>query len=309
MPLPGTRQTAPARSLPGSRTSEGLEHMGDDGKRRKASPIRFVCGCENGHLQGHRLAAHRPPELSRPRRNRNRRSMPRTDVAGKMRVRALDRAIPGSSVTAAHLWSLEELFSLAASVHVPASGPGSAIRIRRLAMHLRGFAYSLEVRPTPYFPQVARVVSMPQTVDELARRIEAFLVGVAGVHVDRRYPCSASVHPALRASLEPYSDEAVLTRLKSMSSGSTQIDAAEDPRIAEFQLLASGAPLIGANNPGSHLHAETLDRKDWDPDQDPAARGISPSSPSIGCARLPACMASRGSSRPRWRPTSLRMSA
>ena len=28
-----------------------LEHKGDDGKRRKASPIRFVCGCENGHLQ------------------------------------------------------------------------------------------------------------------------------------------------------------------------------------------------------------------------------------------------------------------
>jgi hypothetical protein len=27
------------------------EHKGDDGKRRKASPIRFVCGCENGHLQ------------------------------------------------------------------------------------------------------------------------------------------------------------------------------------------------------------------------------------------------------------------
>jgi hypothetical protein len=53
-----------------------------------------------------------------------------------------------------------------------------------------------------------------------------------------------------------------------------QIDAAEDPRIAEFQLLASGAPLIGANHPGAHLHAETLDRKDWDPDQDPAARGI-----------------------------------
>ena len=28
-----------------------MEHVGDDGKRRKASPIRFVCGCENGHLQ------------------------------------------------------------------------------------------------------------------------------------------------------------------------------------------------------------------------------------------------------------------
>jgi hypothetical protein len=81
-------------------------------------------------------------------------------------------------------------------------------------------------------------------------------------------------NPALRATLETYSDEAVLARLGSMSSGGAQIDAAEDPRIAEFQLLASGALLIGANNPGSLLHAETLDRKNWDPDQDPAARGI-----------------------------------
>ncbi len=27
------------------------DHKGEDGKRRNASPIRFVCGCENGHLQ------------------------------------------------------------------------------------------------------------------------------------------------------------------------------------------------------------------------------------------------------------------
>ena len=27
------------------------EHKGDDGKRRRASPIRFVCGCTKGHLQ------------------------------------------------------------------------------------------------------------------------------------------------------------------------------------------------------------------------------------------------------------------
>ena len=39
-------------------------------------------------------------------------------------------------------------------------------------------------------------------------------------------------------------------------------------------MLASGAPLIGANHPGAHLHAETLDRTIWDPDRDPAARGI-----------------------------------
>jgi hypothetical protein len=64
-------------------------------------------------------------------------------------------------------------------------------------------------------------------------------------------------NPALRASLDPYPDEAVLARLQSMSRGGVEIDVAEDPRIAEFQLLASGAPLIGANHPGAHLHAET----------------------------------------------------
>jgi hypothetical protein len=32
--------------------------------------------------------------------------------------------------------------------------------------------------------------------------------------------------------------------------------------------------LIGANQPGAHLHAETLDRSVWDSDRDPAAKGV-----------------------------------
>src|SRR5277367_1928166 len=32
-------------------TSKRLEWLGLDNKKRKASPIRFVCGCEIGHLQ------------------------------------------------------------------------------------------------------------------------------------------------------------------------------------------------------------------------------------------------------------------
>jgi hypothetical protein len=81
-------------------------------------------------------------------------------------------------------------------------------------------------------------------------------------------------NPALRTSLDGYSDDAIFTRLQSLSGGGTQTDTAEDPRIAEFQLLSSGAPLIGANHAGAHLHAETLDRTVWDSDGDPAARGI-----------------------------------
>lgn len=59
-----------------------------------------------------------------------------------------------------------------------------------------------------------------------------------------------------------------------MHNAGTQVDAAEDPRIAEFQLLASGDALIGSDSPDANLHAETLDRALWDPDEDAVATGI-----------------------------------
>ena len=49
---------------------------------------------------------------------------------------------------------------------------------------------------------------------------------------------------------------------------------AEDPREAEFELLASGAKLIGVDSSDSRLHAETLDRSAWDPTNDPMLAGI-----------------------------------
>jgi hypothetical protein len=35
-------------------------------------------------------------------------------------------------------------------------------------------------------------------------------------------------------------------------------ETAEDPKLAEFKLLASGKSLIGENSASAHLHAETL---------------------------------------------------
>ena len=165
----------------------------------------------------------------------------------KMRARARIRAISASPATAAHRCRWRSCFSPAVSALAPASVRGSATAIQRHAMHPTGLRLLTRSATNTYFPQVARVLSLPQTVDELARRIETFwsvlerCTSLDDVRAARRF------NPALRASLEEYSDEVVFNRLQSMHGGGAQVDAAEDPRIAEFQLLASGAPLIGAD--------------------------------------------------------------
>jgi hypothetical protein len=91
---------------------------------------------------------------------------------------------------------------------------------------------------------------------------------------------SANVSPSLRPALAKKPAVRAARAARSCGANSwvhgagAQVDAAEDPRIAEFQLLASGDPLIGSSDAGAHLHAETLDPKLWDPGADPVARGI-----------------------------------
>jgi hypothetical protein len=43
-----------------------------------------------------------------------------------------------------------------------------------------------------------------------------------------------------------------------------RIDASRSPKVAEFDLLASGRPKIGGNRTATKLYAETLPRFAWD---------------------------------------------
>jgi hypothetical protein len=250
-----------------------LEHRGDDGKRRKASPIRFVCGCENEHLQDidWRRIVHQ-----------NFRGQGAAGTAGPCREQMwLEDAGTSADPRDTRIvcdcgasLSLEELFQPGRLGACLGERPWIGDRDTNTCDAPDGLRLLTRSATNTYFPQVARVVSLPQTVDELARRIEAFWSVLEGCTSLDDIRGARRFNPALRASLDAYSDESILTRLQSMSGGGSQIDAPEDPRIAEFQLLASGAPLIGANHAAAHLHAETLDRAVWDPDGDPAARGI-----------------------------------
>jgi hypothetical protein len=207
--------------------------VGDDGKRRKASPIRFVCGCENGHLQDidWRRVVHQ-----------NFRGEGGTENAGPCREQmwledAGTSADPRDTRIACDCGaslSLEELFQPRRLGACPGERPWIGDKDPKTCDAPQGLRLLTRSATNTYFPQVARVVSLPQTVDELARRIEAFWSVLEGCSSLEEIQAARRFNPALRASLEPYSDEAVLTRLKSMSGGGTQIDVAEDPKIAEF---------------------------------------------------------------------------
>ena len=138
----------------------------------------------------------------------------------------------------------------------------------------RGLRLLTRSATNTYFPQVATVISLPQGIDELTRRIEAFwsvlqeCKTLEEVHSARRF------NPPLRANLDGYSDDEVLGRIQALSTNAAQASDAEDPRVAEFELFASGRGVIGENSPSARLHAETLDRTRWDPTDDRLLKGI-----------------------------------
>jgi len=125
-----------------------------------------------------------------------------------------------------------------------------------------------------YFPQLVSVISLPQAMDTLWRRVEEHwsvltkCESPADVGQARKYNAGAD------ASLEGYSNEDVFARIEGIAAKAGKTDAATDPRFAEFELFACGRRLIGENSAQAHLHAETLDRPTWDPAGAPLLKGI-----------------------------------
>jgi hypothetical protein len=245
------------------------DHVGPDGKKRRASPIRFVCGCENGHLQDidWRWVVHQNARGET------------TDAAEKAGVCRKPMWLEDSGTSAdprdtrivcecgASL-SLEELFQpgrlggcsgerpwIAPNDHDPNACDKMLRLLTRSATNT-------------YFPQIARLISLPQTVDALARNLEAVWTDISECKSVEDVKQAKKFNSVVRANLQGYSDEEILARIHSIASGAARTDEAEDPKIAEYQLLASGQTLIGVNSPDAHLHAETLPRAIWDPDGD-----------------------------------------
>jgi hypothetical protein len=239
------------------------EHVADDGKKRRASPIRFVCGCTSGHLQdiAWRRILHRDGAACREQ-------MWLLDSGTSADPR--DTRIVcdcGQSLT------LEDLFQPGRLGPCRGERPWIGDRDPVSCTAPRGLSLLTRSATNTYFPQVATVISLPRAEDELSRRIEEHWTTLAKA-TDPAWIGIIRNVPAIGAALEGYSDEEVFSRVQSLAYATKGVDTAIDPRFAEFELLSSGRKLIGENSPRALLHAETLDRAVWDPEGDQTLAGI-----------------------------------
>ena len=215
---PNRRRLVPFHILTAPRR---LEHLGEDGRRRRASPIRFVCGCEEGHLQDieWRKVVHTARSGTRGASGEARcaEQMWLVDgVSGDPR----DTRVAcdcGAAVT------LEELFQRGRLGPCPGRRPwiGDADGDVEPCTAPDGLRLLPRSATNTYFPQVASVISLPQSEDRLSRLIEEFWSvlpqcgSVMEVSLARRF------NPALGASLAGFPDDDVFDRLRTFSAGTT----------------------------------------------------------------------------------------
>jgi len=240
------------------------EYVAEDRKRRRASPVRFVCGCTRGHLQDieWRRILHADGSACREQ-------MWLVDSGTSADPRDTRVVCDcGKSLT------LEELFQPGRLGPCRGERPWIGDRDPQPCDAPKGLNLLTRSATNTYFPQVATVISLPPSEDELSRRIEQHWSVLQKARSADWLDIAREANAAVGAALEGYTNEEVWARVQALVAGLGGADQAKDPRLVEFELFSSGRSLIGENSPRALLHAETLARHRWDPEGTPELQGI-----------------------------------
>lgn len=213
------------------------------------SPIRFVAACEHGHIEDidWRWVLHGEDKCDRPRYLEERGTSggaADTSIAcecGK-RIDFQQASIPGrlGRCNGRRPWLGRDSFEACESM---------------LKLLTR-------TATNTYFPQLARVISLPQASEDLARAIESVWDTLSNVQDAATLDVLRQHSPAVRHALVGHDTEACLAQIKARRD-SDAADNSSDPRAAEFDLLASGQSVIGSSARDSRLYAITLQRDAW----------------------------------------------
>lgn len=107
-----------------------------------------------------------------------------------------------------------------------------------------------------YFPQTVTVISLTKTNDKIRQTIAENKTTIDGIRALPNFIDVLRAIPQLKDAFKDFSNEEIL---KALSDGQESGgNPSEDPRIAEFDMMATGAPIIGSDVAGSFFYADTL---------------------------------------------------
>ncbi|MCO6048373.1 DUF1998 domain-containing protein [Mesorhizobium sp. RP14(2022)] len=215
----------------------------EDRKKVDVTPIRFVGACEKGHLQDidWKWLVHRGDKCAEPMWIEEEGSS--ADPAnirigcdcGRPSVSLADAFKPGflGMCHGRRPW-------------LDSHEPGCGERLHFLSRSATN----------TYFAQTVTVISLPTQEDALSTAIRRHWTSLQGA-TDPHFVSVLRNVPEIGAALSGYDDAEVHARIVQLREAAT-LDAAQDPKIAEFDLLGSGRAVIGSDGPREPLFAETL---------------------------------------------------
>lgn len=216
----------------------------DTGKKEEVTPLRFVGGCEAGHLQDvdWRWVLHRGEPCQKPMWLEERRAA--LDPRDTSIVCACNKSLSlGEAYTPGILGRCEG--------HRPWIGDSEKCNhfLRLLT----------RTATNTYFPQTATVISLPVGDDDLTRIVQEHLPTLEGADVksEADVELARRFHSQFRAAVQGHTAAEIFNKLQQIRAG-LAAEAGVPIKVAEFDVFASGEVLIGQDNRTSLLHAETL---------------------------------------------------
>ncbi|MEE7506809.1 DUF1998 domain-containing protein [Methylobacterium mesophilicum] len=230
-------------------TQGGKLSYGGGGRKSPVNPIRFVAACPRGHLQDidWRFLVHR-----------GRDGTCRKEMFWVERGVSSDpadlfvRCTCGASVSLGDLYKPK--FLGRCGCHSPWLQP------RRLAEEVCESDLRLLPRSATntYFAQTVTVISLTSEHSRVREVIQQHGAIIESLRPLPNFFTILRTLPATKEAFQEFSDDDIARALEEGDAGAAA--SAPNPRIAEFDLLASGKPVIGEDREGSFLFAETLER-------------------------------------------------
>jgi hypothetical protein len=115
-----------------------------------------------------------------------------------------------------------------------------------------------------YFPQVANVIALPVDADHIGDIIKANLASLAKLTSVDQLVGVLSFNQALSNMFGSVEPAVIFARIQELKDGSNPTaPVSTSPKVAEFDILATGKELIGTNAIDARLHAKTLEDHEW----------------------------------------------